>query len=372
MNWGEWRAARPPTEVLHLDSASSGRSSLATLSATSRHALMEAELGGYVAEERAEHHLAGLRRDVAGLLGTDEEGVAFVESATAALEVLLQVWPRPPGARVGVAASEWGPNLEQLERHGWAVELLPVDGGGVLALEPLAARLDDDPPDLLLVDQVSAHRGLVQPAEEAVALGRSHGVPVWLDAAQAVGQVQVPVGADAVVATSRKWLTGPRGVGMVAVAEPHRSSLRVRRSAKHPDWPVVRLLGSEEAHVAGRVGLGVAVQEHLALGTDVVAARLAEVGRLVREAVGTLAGWEVVHPEAPAGSITALVPLAGQDVVRARAQLLAEHNILTSVCLPWRAPHEMTDGVGPWLRLSPHVDLTTDDLERMCKALTAV
>ena len=135
---------------------------------------------------------------------------------------------------------------------------------------------------------------------------------------------------------------------------------------------MVRLLGSEEAHVAGRVGLGVAVQEHLALGTDVVAARLAEVGLLVREAVGTLAGWEVVHPEAPAGSTTALVPVAGQDVVHARAQLLAEHNILTSVCLPWRAPKEMTDGVGPWLRLSPHIDLTTDDLEWMCKALTAV
>ena len=95
MNWGEWRAARPPTEVLHLDSASSGRSSLATLSATSQHAMTEAELGGYVAEERAEPHLAALRRDVAGLLGTDDEGVAFVESATAALEVLLQVWPLP-------------------------------------------------------------------------------------------------------------------------------------------------------------------------------------------------------------------------------------------------------------------------------------
>ena len=182
MNWGEWRAARPPTEVLHLDSASSGRSSLGgTLAATSRHILMEAELGGYVAEERAKHHLAGLRRDVAGPPGTDEEGVAFVESATAALEVLLQVWPRPPGGRVGVAASEWGPNLEQLERHGWAVELLPVDGGGVLALELLAARLDDDPPDLLLVDQVSAHRGLVQPAEEAVARGGRTAYPCgWM------------------------------------------------------------------------------------------------------------------------------------------------------------------------------------------------
>ena len=154
---------------------------------------------------------------------------------------------------------------------------------------------------------------------------------------------------------------------MLAVAEPHRSSLRVRRPAKHPDWPAMRLLESEEAHVAGRVGLGLAVQEHLALGAEVVAARLAEVGGLVREAVAMLTGWEVVHPEAPAGSTTSLVPVAGQDVVRARARLLEEHDILTSVCLPWRAPREMTDGTGPLLRLSPHVDLTADDLELLCR-----
>ena len=39
-------------------------------------------------------------------------------------------------------------------------------------------------------------------------------------------------------------------------------------------------------------------------------------------------------------------------------------------CLPWRAPGERIDE--PWLRLSPHVDLTDDDLERTAAALTAV
>ncbi len=372
MNWGEWRAARPPTEVLHLDSAAFGRSSLATLSATSQHALAESELGGYVAEEQAEPRLAVLRRDVAGLLGTDEEGVAFVENATAGFEVLLAVWPLPEGARVGVAAAEWGPNLELLERRGWAVELLPVDGAGVLALDELEARLAGDPPDLVLVDEVAAHRGLVQPAEEVVALGRAHGVPVWLDAAQAVGHVRIPVGADAVVATSRKWLTGPVGVGMLAVGEPHRPFLRVRRPAKHPDWPAVRLLESEE-HTS-RDGWG-SVSRCRSTSRSVLRSWPRASPRWAVSSArrsGMLAGWEVVQPEAPAGSTTALVPVAGQDVVRARARLLEEHNILTSVCLPWRAPREMTDGAGPMLRLSPHVDLTADDLERLCKALSAV
>jgi pyridoxal 5-phosphate dependent beta-lyase len=46
------------------------------------------------------------------------------------------------------------------------------------------------------------------------------GVPLWVDAAQALGHVDTARGADAVYATSRKWLTGPRGVGLLAVTEP--------------------------------------------------------------------------------------------------------------------------------------------------------
>ncbi len=368
-DWSRWAAARPSTELLHLDTAAVGRPSVATLEAVAHHARWEAEVGGYVAEAEAQERLTDLRHNVAGLLGTDAEGVAFVESGAVALEVLVDAWPLVPGARVGVAAAEWGPNLEILRHRGLRIDGLAVDGDGVLDLDDLETRLRLDPPDLLLLDQVAAHRGLVQPAQAVVALGRAAGVPVWIDAAQTLGHLPVAA-ADASLATSRKWLGGPRGVGMLAVAETHRTLLRVRRPAKHPDRPTVRNLESEEAHVAGRVGLGVAVLEHLALGQDQIAERLVEVGRLTREAVSTIEGWEVVRPDAPAGATTAVRATRGQDVERTRMRLLEEHAILTSLCLPWRAPGDVA-AVEPWLRLSPHVDLTADDLERVCGALTA-
>jgi pyridoxal 5-phosphate dependent beta-lyase len=368
--WAAWREARPQTTMLHLDTAAVGRSSIATLEAVAGHARLEAEVGGYVAEERAAPELDTLRRDVAGLLGTDAEGVAFVESAMAALDTLVQAWPLQAGARVLVAASEWGPNLELLDGHGLSTEQIPVDADGVIDLEALARRLEAGAADAILVDQVAAHRGLVQPAADVLALAQAHGVPVWLDAAQSVGQVVVPPGVDAVIGTSRKWLTGPRGVGMLAVAEQHRQHLRVRRPAKHPDRPTVQQLESDEAHVAGRIGLRVAVREHLELSTEAVAARLVEVGRTVREMAAGLAGWEVVHPNAPAASTTALRPTAGQDAAVAQDRLLDQYEILTSLCLPWRAPGE---AIGePWLRLSPHVDLTVEDLERTAAALSAL
>ena len=362
----------PTTDLLHLDSAAVGRSSTAVLEAVAAHARREAEIGGYVAEEQARDQLDATRRDVGKLLGTEPEGVALVESAMAALEALVASWPLDVGARVGVASSEWGPNLELLTAHGLEIVPLPVDGLGLLDLAALESLLNGDSPDALLVDTVAAHRGLVQPAAEVVELGRASGVPVWLDAAQAVGHLPVPPGADAVVATSRKWLAGPRGIGMLAVAERHHPHLRVRRPAKHADWGPIQILQPDEAHVAGRIGLGVAVREYLDLGVDAVATRLVEVGQLVRAMADTVDGWEVVHADAPAGAITSLRPTAGQDVGRERDRLLHEHRILTTVTQPWRAPREMDPSAGGWLRLSPHVDVTAEDLEHVAKALTDI
>ena len=51
------------------------------------------------------------------------------------------------------------------------------------------------------------------------ALCREAGVPLVVDAAQSLGHTDVDLGADVVYGTSRKWLAGPRGVG-VLVARP--------------------------------------------------------------------------------------------------------------------------------------------------------
>ncbi len=366
--WQAWARARPTTDVLHVDAASAGRSSRAVLDAVAAHALREATHGGYVAAAEHAGTVERARADAAALLGTDADGVAFVESASRALDVLLESWPLPAGARVGVAPSAWGPNVETLLHRGLEPVLLPVDGDGVVEPDALAALLRRNPPDLVLLDQVAAHRGLVQPVGALAAVCREHGVPVWVDAAQALGHVDAASGADAIFATSRKWVAGPRGVGLLAVAAAHRDGLRVLRLLKNGTVPVVRHLESGEAHVAGRVGLGVALRELREAGPGRVADRLADVGRRLREGVAELPGWRVDRPGAPAGATTTLLPTRGQDVTVERDRLLHEHQVVTTVQLPWRAPLDMADS-GPGLRLSPHVDLDDEGLRRLVRAV---
>ncbi|MGE3284726.1 MAG: aminotransferase class V-fold PLP-dependent enzyme [Pseudonocardia sp.] len=364
--WRRWADERPPPAVLHLDSASAGRSSDAVLDATAAHARRAARIGAYVAQAEAEPEIESGRAGLARLLGTDPDGVAFVESASVAREALLGAWPWRPGDTVGVMRGEWGPNLEGFAARGLGVVALPEDGLGHLDVDGLARLLATDPPAAVHLTQVASHRGLVQPVAAAASVCRAAGVALWVDAAQALGHVDTATGADVVYATSRKWLAGPRGVGVLAVAAAHRARLRVVRPALlGEDLPAVRYLESGEAHVAGRVGLALAVAEHLAAGPEAVRARLAEAGALAREVLGDLPGWAVAgEPDEPC-AITSLRPLDGQDVAAVQAALLAG-NILTTACLPARAPRE---DCGPLLRVSPHVDVTVADLTRLRAAL---
>ncbi len=360
-----WRAARPRPAGRHLDTAACSRQSNRVLEAVAHHARHEAELGGYVAEAAAQDLLQQGRSVLAGLVGMAAADLAFVESAQAALATLLAGWRLPAGSRVAILPGEYAPNTAMLRAAGLTPVPLPVDGVGRVVPEELERLLAADPPAAVHLTHVPSHRGVAQPAREVVALCRAAGVPLVLDAAQSLGQLDVDLGADAVYGTSRKWLAGPRGVGFLCV----RPALAARLTPVLPpaaDLPPMRAFESGEAHVAGRVGLVLAVGEHLAAGPERVRARLAALGRAGREVLDGAAGWRVVEPVDEPTATTTLAPPDGVDVVATRARLLAEQGIVTTAIGVERAPGEMT---GPVLRVSPHVDSALDDLETLAAAL---
>jgi hercynylcysteine S-oxide lyase len=371
--WRRWRDRRPVPRGIHLDTAAAGRCSMATLAAMAAHAELEATAGAYVAQAEAEPVLERGRADLAGLLGVPAAGVAFTESASAARAVLLSAWPLRAGDTVAILPSEWGPNMSAFADRGLELTELPAEADGTLSFSGLRDLLAARPPAVVHLTQVASHRGLVQPVAAAAELCRAAGVPLWVDAAQSIGHADTACGADAVYATSRKWLAGPRGVGLLAIADRWWDRLRttsnpLARASMPTGSSPVRLLESAEATIAGRAGLSAAVREHLEDGPARVRERLAAVGLLTRQVLAGLPGWAVDgFAEAPS-AITALRPTAGQDLHAVQAGLLAGHGILTTTASPLRAPRQMT---GPVLRISPHVDCTIGDLTALREALAA-
>jgi pyridoxal 5-phosphate dependent beta-lyase len=368
--WRLFASARPATTFTHLDTAAAGRSSVQTLRAVAAHAEREAVTGAYVAAADAAPVIAAGRAALAGLFGVEPGGIAFTDSGSAALDVLLRSWPLSAGQTVAVVPSEWGPNLDAFADRGLRVTLLAVAPDGTVDLDALRRFLAMTPPAFVHLTLVASHRPLVQPAAEVAAVCHEAGVPLWLDAAQALGHVPVSCGADASYAVSRKWLTGPRGVGVVAVdgawwrrLRPHASELD---RAGLGDGSPVLLLEPFESHFAGRVGLCNAVSEFLAAGPPAVYERLAQVGRETRAALAEVPGWQVVGQADAPSAITALRPTAGQDVTAIRSMLVEQHQIVTTAALPARAPHEMKV---PYLRISPHVNCTAEDIARVAAAV---
>lgn len=361
-----WRAARPPVAGLHLDNAACSRQSLATLDAAARHARHEAEVGGYVAAAAATPALDAGRTAVAALAGMPDAEVVFTTGSLHALDLLLGSWPS--GARtLACLPGEYGPNLAVMAAHGFARRPLPVDDDGRVSVDEAAARLAADPPDLVHLTAVASHRGVVQPLAGMAEVCGELGLPLVVDAAQALGQVDCAVGADVTYTSSRKWLAGPRGVGALAVRTELMQRLRPRLPP--PDWvslPVAQRLELGEANVAARVGFSVALGEHLAAGPAQVRARLTEVGAMTRTALADVRGWRVVEAVEEPSAITTLAPIDGADPEAVRAWLIRERRIVTTAAGVERAPLELT---APVLRVSPHVDVTSDELATFAEAL---
>lgn len=369
MSLGEqWRSARPKVAGLHLDSAACSRQSFAVIDATTQHARHEAEVGGYVAVDAAAPVLDAGRAAVAALTGLAADHVVFTTGANHALDLLLSSWP---GERtLACLPGEYGPNLAIMAANGFAVRALPVDGDGRLDVDAAARQLVADPPAVVHLTALASHRGLAQPLAALADVCRTLGVPLVVDAAQALGHLDCAVRPAAVYGSSRKWLAGPRGVGVLALHPDLVQRLRPRLPP--PDWnlplAVTQLLEHGEANVAARVGFSVAVGEHLAAGPEQVRARLAEVGRCTREALSDVTGWRVVEALDEPTAITTLAPTEGADPQKVRAWLIAHRAVVTTYAEVQRAPFEMTT---PVLRVSPHVDATSDELAQFAEALAA-
>jgi cysteine desulfurase len=136
-----------------------------------------------------------------------------------------------PPSRVVSSAIEHPSTLaacDRLREFGGTVDLIPVDGQGVVDVEQLRQRLDDPdgPPALVSVMLGNNETGVLQPVAEVAQICRARGVPVHTDAVQVVGKLPVDfqrLGVDAMTITAHKF-HGPCGVGLLAV----RESLPVR------------------------------------------------------------------------------------------------------------------------------------------------
>ena len=213
--------------VVFLDSGASAQKPAVVIDAQAelyRHDYANIHRGVYELSQRASDAFDAARRKVQKFLGAaDWREIVFTRNTTESINLAAWAYLEPKlqqGDEILVTTMEHHSNIVpwQLvaERHGAKVVPVPVSDAGELDLTALRDMLGPKT-RMLAVSWVSNVLGTVNPVQEIVAAGHAKGVPVLIDAAQAVQHLSVDVAeldADFLAFSAHK-LYGPSGVGVL-------------------------------------------------------------------------------------------------------------------------------------------------------------
>lgn len=222
--------------------------------------------------------LFGARKTVAGCLGCDPKEVIFTgggsEADNQAVLTAAEIGSRKGKKHIISDAVEHHAilhSLKRLEKQGFEITLLPVDGEGRVDPEAVKKAIR---PDTALVSIMMANNeiGTLEPVKEIAAICHEKGVLFHTDAVQAVGHIPVNVreiGCDMLSLAGHKF-HGPKGVGALYARRGLLVSSLIEGGAQERG----KRAGTE--NIAGIVGMSVALKE----ATDNLEANMAKITKL--------------------------------------------------------------------------------------------
>lgn len=209
----------------------------------------------------AKEALDTARRRVADLINAEPREIIFTSCGTEADNWVLEGvadYMKDKGKHIITTKIEHHAILhtcEYLEKHGFEVTYLDVDGEGFVRPEDLEKAIRKDT-ILVSIMMVNNEVGTIEPIRQLAHIAKDHGVLFHTDAVQGLGNVNIDVrdlGIDFMSMSAHK-IYGPKGTGALFM----RKGLRIPNFMHGGAQESKKRAGTE--NVAGIVGFGKAAQ----------------------------------------------------------------------------------------------------------------
>ena len=308
---------------------------------------------------------------LATLMGVDPNLIAITRNTTESLNILISGIDLKKDDEIILSRQDYGSMVEAFEqkarRTGTVnkfvkIPLLPKDKKEIIAVYEKAITPKTK---VMLVTHMINITGQIMPVKELCALGRKHGIEVFVDGAHAFAHIDFSLqelDCDYYATSLHKWLGAPLGNGLLFV-KPEK----IERI-----WPLMgdTAKGSNDIrkfeHLGTMMpavwqGINMAIDQHMRISGKVKESRLRYLKNYWVEKCKTIPGFTLLTPTGDTQSCgIATFTLEGRQA-DAIARTLMEKEVFTVAI-----NNEEVKGV----RVTPNVFTSTDDLDRLVKALT--
>lgn len=177
------------------------------------------------AGRRAKRLLTEYRREIAQILGGDEDEIIFTSGGSESDNHALIGAARlnREAGKIHIISDSIEHHailhtLKRLEEEGFKVTLLEPDSDGIISPESVAAAITEET-GLVSIMYANNEIGTIEPIREIGEICKSRGILFHTDAVQAAGHIEIDVKRDNIdmMSLSAHKFHGPRGVGLLYV-----------------------------------------------------------------------------------------------------------------------------------------------------------
>ena len=211
---------------IHFNNAGTGIMSKKTIDIIHRFHRNEKKIGGYEVESLQQKRLDSFYKKVGKLLNCNEKNISYLQSSTLAWNFCFFSIPLIKENNIVILENEYSSShISILKRKNEFKELriVKVNGFGEVLIKDVLKKLDKNT-KILCLTHISSQNGSIIDVENITRICKKKfpSILIILDCCQSVGQIEIDIKkikCDALVASGRKYLCGPRGTGFVFISK---------------------------------------------------------------------------------------------------------------------------------------------------------